>query len=66
MYHDHDERLEEGDGYRQRCRSERKLSDLMARVAYAGQRIAGRSVPNSGDENMHKQWIVSNPKVMMG
>jgi len=28
--------------------------------------IVGRSATNRGDENMQKQWIVSNPKVMMG
>jgi uncharacterized protein (DUF433 family) len=32
----------------------------------AESRAVGRSTANRGDENMQKQWIVSNPKVMMG
>ncbi len=40
------------------------LAAIAPRAADA--RGVGRSTTNRGDENMQKQWIVSNPKVMMG
>lgn len=34
--------------------------------AAAHPQVVARSAANRGDANMQKQWIVSNPKVMMG
>jgi len=29
-------------------------------------RAVGRSAINRGDENMQRQWVISNPRAMMG
>jgi len=41
-----------------------KPTRFAPRAAYA--QAVGAQRNNRGDENMQKQWVISNPKVMMG